>query len=66
MTAHKDYECPVCEEWIEILPTSDNPFRCPWCNEWLRLDVDVDNYGTENQKDLSRLVTLGSHWDDKV
>lgn len=64
---HKDYECPVCEEWIEILPTTTtDDFRCPWCNERLRLDVDVDNYGMSNQKDLSKLVTFGSHWDDKV
>lgn len=61
------YECPKCDEWIEILPTTQrDDFKCPWCGQRLRLDVDVDNYGTENQRDLSKLVTAGSHWDEKV
>lgn len=61
------YECPKCNEWIEILPTTTtDDFRCPWCNERLRLDVDYDNPGMSNQRDLSKLVTFNSHWDDNV
>ncbi len=59
------YECPVCHDWIEILPTTNKAnMNCPWCNERLRLDVDYDNPGMSNQRDLSKLVTLGSHFDD--
>lgn len=61
------YECPnpECAEWIEILPTTNkNDFHCPWCNIRLRLDVDYDNPGMSNQRDLSRLVTIRSHWDE--
>ncbi len=61
------YECPKCDEWVNILPTTNqDDMRCPWCNERLRLDVDYDNPGMSNQRDLSKLVTFGSHWDDKV
>ncbi len=61
------YECPKCDEWVEILPTTNqDDMHCPWCNERLRLDVDYDNPGMSNQRDLSKLVTFGSHWDDKV
>ncbi len=64
---HRGYECPKCGEWIEILPTTEtDDFKCPWCNQRLRLDVDYDNPRMSNQRDLSKLVTFGSHWDDKV
>lgn len=65
MNPHRDYECPKCDEWIEILPTTTtDDFRCPWCNERLRLDIDYDNPGMSNQRDLSKLVTFRSHWDE--
>ena len=58
-----NYECPKCEEWIEILPTTGENFKCPWCSTKLRLDTDVDNYGMENQRDLSKL-RFANPWDD--
>ncbi len=59
------YVCPKCEDWVEILPTTKtDDFKCPWCGERLRLDVDYDNPGTETQRDLSKLVTFRSHWDE--
>ncbi len=62
----RNYECPECDEWVEILPTTryDN-FKCPWCNHALRLDVDGE-FDNGSWRDLSKLVTAGSHWDDKV
>lgn len=60
------YECPVCGEWIEILSTTNKAnMNCPWCNERLRLDVDAE-FDNGSWRDLSKLVTAGSHWDDKV
>lgn len=61
---HHDYECPVCNEWVEILATTDaGNFRCPWCNERLRLDADGE-FVDGSWKDLSKLVTYCSHWDE--
>ncbi len=61
------YECPVCNEWVEILPTTTtDDFKCPWCGERLRLDADYDNPGMSTQRDLSKLVSFGSHWDDQA
>ncbi len=59
------YECPKCGEWIEILPTTEKEFKCPWCNEVLRLDADAE-FENGMWRDLSKLVTAGSHWDDKI
>lgn len=60
------YECPVCEEWVEILPTTPkDDFLCPWCQQRLRLDADAE-FVNGSWRDLSKLVTFGSHWDDKV
>ena len=58
---HRDYECPVCGEWIEILPTTPKALTCPWCKEPLKLSVDVDNYGMSNQRDLTRLISNRQH-----
>ena len=58
---HLDYPCPVCQEWIEILPTTPEALNCPWCKEPLKLSVDVDNYGMSNQRDLTRLISNRQH-----
>jgi len=60
------YECPnpECQEWIEILPTTQkDDFSCPWCDEKLRLDIDAE-FENGMWHDLSKLVTKGSHWDE--
>lgn len=65
MNPNPSYKCPTCGEWIEILPTTDKDnIVCPWCGERLRLDTDYDNPGMSNQRDLSKLTTKGSHWDE--
>jgi transcription initiation factor IIE alpha subunit len=58
------YTCPECDEWIEILASS-NPknFRCPWCGEALRLEADGE-FLNGAWRDRSKLVTAGSHWDE--
>lgn len=65
----RDYECPKCGEWIAVPLDSEgidtDNFNCPWCNEKLRLDADAE-FVDGSWKDLSKLVTKGSHWDDKV
>jgi hypothetical protein len=58
------YVCPVCDEWIEIVPGKEKgAFNCPWCHELLRLDVDAE-FTDGSWHDLSKLVTAGSHWDE--
>lgn len=63
----RDYECPKCDEWIAVNIDSENfntgDFHCPWCNERLRLDADAE-FANGSWKDLSKLVTHGSHFDD--
>jgi len=59
------YECPKCDEWIEITPgTKRDLFNCPWCGEKLRLDADAD-FENGSWHDRSKLVTAGSHWDER-
>ena len=63
---HRDYECPKCGDWIELhTETSGTVFKCPWCNERLRLDADAE-FENGIWHDLSKLVTAGSHWDEKI
>jgi len=61
---YRSYECPVCHEWIEILPTTNlKDFQCPWCWEHLRMDEEME-FRDGLWRDLSKLVTKGSHWDE--
>ncbi len=62
-----EYECPVCGEWIETPEhyQGDYKVRCPSCGEKLVLSVDAE-FENGSWHDLSKLVTAGSHWDDKV
>ena len=64
----RDYECPVCDEWISVTLDSENidtnDLKCPWCKTRLRLDADAE-FENGSWRDLSKLVTFGSHWDEK-
>lgn len=58
---HQDYQCPTCESWIEILPTTNqNAFDCPWCKEPLYLNVDAE-FRDGMWRDLSRLCSNRKH-----
>jgi DNA-directed RNA polymerase subunit M/transcription elongation factor TFIIS len=49
------YECPNCSAEVELASYEKMKF-CPECGKLLELDADVDNYGMENQRDLSKLI----------
>ena len=56
------YECPKCEEWVEILPTTGENLECPWCKVKLRLDTDAE-FENGMWHDLSKL-RFANPWDD--
>lgn len=64
LAMNPSYECPKCDEYVEILSTTPEHFNCPWCGQSLRLSTDAE-FEDGMWHDLSRLVTAGSHWDEK-
>lgn len=38
----RQFECPKCSEWIDILPTTPEKFDCPWCKAKLEQCVDAE------------------------
>ncbi len=61
-----EYECPVCNEWITVQLEGENDphVRCT-CGQLLRLDADAE-FENGMWHDLSKLVTVGSHWDEDI
>jgi len=60
----REYECPVCHDSVEIELTNTAKLRCPSCRELLRLDADAEFIPGSGWRDLSKLVTYRSHWDE--
>jgi len=55
---HPSYVCPNCDEWIEILPTTEkDKFACPWCGQLLQLDADAE-FTNGSWRDLSKLIKI--------
>jgi predicted RNA-binding Zn-ribbon protein involved in translation (DUF1610 family) len=66
LTLDPSYPCPECGEWIRILPTTNkSDLPCPWCGVHLRLDEDAE-WENGMWHNLSKLVTVRSHWDEDV
>lgn len=57
---HIEYECPVCGEWVAILPTTPELFPCPWCKEPLQISSDAEFEGGM-WHDLTRLISTRPH-----
>ncbi len=51
-----EYECPVCGDYIAILPTTPENFDCPWCKEPLFISSDAE-FEDGIWHDLTRLVS---------
>lgn len=57
MTTHKaDYQCPICNEWIAILPTTPPAFPCPWCHEPLVFDPEKQTLVNAEVAHIRRMI----------
>ena len=62
----KEYDCPVCHESfaVPLSTSSAKKLRCPSCHELLRFETDAEFIPGAGWRDLSKLVTYRSHWDE--
>ena len=39
---HNEFECPNCDEWIQVPLPSAKYVDCPWCKKTLEIMVDAE------------------------